>query len=69
MTFDDLLHDVLAQLPAARREAVDAMVGEFGAGPGFRFLLALLAGATARERQLVRLFVRELERLESETPA
>jgi hypothetical protein len=69
MTFEDLLDDVLAQLPAPRREAIDAMVSEFGAGPGFRFLLALLAGATARERQLVRLFLRELERLDSETAA
>jgi hypothetical protein len=69
MTFTDLMGDVVAQLPEDRRRAMTAVVEEFGAGEGFRFLLALVAGTTQRERQLIRLFLRELDRLDQEKPA
>lgn len=68
MTFKDLMGDVVAQLPEVRRRAMTAVVEEFGAGEEFHFLLALLAGTTQRERQLIRLFLRELDRLDQAKP-
>ena len=35
-----------------------------GAGVDFRFLLALVAGANKRQRQVVRLFLNDLEKLD-----
>ena len=68
MTFADLMSDVLGQLPEAKRLAMAAVVDEFGADENFRFVLALLAGTTTRERQVVRLFLRELDRLDNAQP-
>ena len=60
----DLWNDVVAQLPEERRKAMEALVEEYGAGETLRFLLALVAGTNPRERQLIRLFLRELDKLD-----
>ena len=62
----DLLSDVIGQLPDKKQQAVDELVEEFGAGETFRFLLALVAATSTRERRLVRLLLRELEKIERE---
>jgi len=66
MSFDikDLLADVVAALPAEKRQAMAAIVDEYGASDTCRFAMALLAGADSRERRLARLLMSELERLE-----
>lgn len=66
MKFAELLADVVAQLPENRRKAMESLIEEYGAGENFHFLLALVAGTSRRERQLLRLFLRELDRLEQE---
>lgn len=64
MNLADLWNDVVAQLPEDRRKAMEVVIGEYGAGGTFRFLLALVAGTSYRERQLIRLFLRELDKLD-----
>jgi hypothetical protein len=66
MTLNDLLTDVLEQLPDDRRKAMEAMTEKFGASDTFRFTLALLAGSDSRERRLIRMLLNEIERLEIE---
>jgi len=60
----DLLGDVVAQLSEEQKRAMEALVEEYGAGETLRFLLALMAGTNKRERQLIRLFLRELDKIE-----
>jgi hypothetical protein len=64
MKLADLLAQVSGQLPEPRRKAVEALVAEYGAGENLRFLLALAAGASKRERRLVRLLLNALDELD-----
>lgn len=64
MKLNDLLDDVLKQLPDDRRKAMNAMTEKFGASDTFRFTLALLAASDSRERRLVRMLLNEIEQLE-----
>jgi anti-sigma factor RsiW len=64
MTLNDLLADVLDELPDDRRKAVEAMTEKFGASDTFRFTLALLAATDSRERRLSRLLLNEIDRLD-----
>ena len=64
MTLNDLLTDVLNDLPDNRRKAVSDMVDKFGADDTFHFTLAMLAGTDARERRLIRMLIDDVERLE-----
>ncbi len=64
MTLNDLLADVMEQLPEDRRAAVDALTEKFGASDTFRFNLALLAATDSRERRLSRMLLNEIDRLE-----
>ena len=64
MNLAKLLEDVTGQLPEDRRKALEGLVAEFSAGEDFRFLLALVAGANKRQRQVVRLFLNDLEKLD-----
>jgi len=62
----ELTSDVMVQLAPARRQLVASLVAEYGASPTFAFTLALLAAGTVRERQLVRLLLRQLDELPPE---
>ena len=64
MNLADLWNDVAAQLSEDQRKAMEAVIEEYGAGETFRFLLALTAGTSPRERQLIRLFLRQLDELD-----
>ncbi|MBT4500707.1 MAG: hypothetical protein HOC74_23450 [Gemmatimonadetes bacterium] len=64
MKLADLLGDVVGQLSEEQRRGMEALIAEYGAGETLRFLLALLAGTSKRERQLIRIFLRELDRIE-----
>lgn len=64
MNLADLWNDVAAQLSEDRRKAMEAVIEEYGAEETFRFLLALVAGTSERERQLIRLFMRQLDELD-----
>ena len=61
MTLSDLLADVEARLPEEKSKAMAAIVDEYGASESCKFMLALVAAATQRERRLARMLIRELE--------
>jgi hypothetical protein len=62
--FAVLLEDVIGKLPEDKRQVFDEIVEEYGANDNLRFLLGLTTGASKREHQLLRLLIRELEKLE-----
>lgn len=64
MNLGDLLADVTGRLPEDRRQAVQALVGKYGAGENLRFILTLVAAGGKRERRLVRLLLNELDDLD-----
>lgn len=64
MDFAVLLEDVIGKLPEDKRQVLDEIVKEYGANDNLRFLLGLTTGASKREHQLLRLLIRELEKLE-----
>lgn len=61
MTLSDLLADVEAGLPEESAKAMAAIVKEYGASENCKFMLALVAAGTKRERRLARMLIRELE--------
>jgi hypothetical protein len=63
MQLSELLEDVVACLSPGQRRVVDELAKEYGADGNFRFLLALAAGASPRERRLLRLLLNDLEQL------
>ena len=63
MTLSDLLADVEARLPEEKSKAMAAIVDEYGASESCKFMLALVAAATQRERRLARMLIRDLEML------
>lgn len=64
MKLADLLADVAGRLPEPRRKAVESLIAEYGAGDNLRFLLNLVAGASKRERRLVRRLLNALDELD-----
>ena len=64
MKLADLLAEVASRLPEPRRKAVEALVAEYGAGENLRFLLTLTAGASKRERRLLRRLLHALDELD-----
>ena len=72
MNLTTLIEPIIAGLPEDRHKILDGVVGEFAPGDPQRLLLALVATASKRERQLIRILLRDMEvkeeqdRLESE---
>ena len=62
----DLLGDVMNRLPADRQKTLTTLTNEYGASDRCKFLLALVATATPRERRLTRMLLNELERVNLE---
>ncbi len=60
-----MLHgQIVAKLPADRRKVMEALVAEFAPEETMRLLLALIAGANRRERQMLRLLMTDIEKME-----
>ena len=72
MNFKTLIEPIVTGLPEDRRQIMEGVVREFALGETQRLLLALVAAASKRERQLIRILLRDMEvkeeqdRLESE---
>jgi capsular polysaccharide biosynthesis protein len=72
LNLNTLIEPIIAGLPADRRQIMEGVVGEFALGDTQRLLLALVAAASKRERQLIRILLRDMEvkeeqdRIESE---
>ena len=72
MNLKTLIEPIVAGLPEDRRQIMEGVVREFAPGDTQRLLLALVAAASKRERQLIRILLRDMEvkeeqdRIESE---
>jgi len=61
LDLNTLIGPIIAGLPADRRQIMEGVVGEFALGDIQRLLLALVAAASKRERQLIRILLRDME--------
>ena len=61
MNLNTLIEPIIAGLPEDRRQIMEGVVGEFALGDIQRLLLALVAAASKRERQLIRILLRDME--------
>ena len=61
MNLNTLIEPIIAGLPADRRQIMEGVVREFALGDTQRLLLALVAAASKRERQLIRILLRDME--------
>ena len=61
MNLKTLIEPIIAGLPEDRRQIMESVVGEFAPGDTQRLLLALVAAASKRERQLIRILLRDME--------
>lgn len=57
----NLTEQVVSLIPEGRREVMEDMLKKLDGGENCRLLMALVAGASTRERQMVRLLIRELD--------
>jgi hypothetical protein len=65
LELDELLTDVLQQLPEEQGNIVSALTAEFNVGEDLHFVLGLVSGFTKRQRKIVRLLLNDLEKLEN----
>ena len=56
-----LIEPIVERLPEDRRKIMEAIVAEFDPSDTQRLLLALVAAASKRERQLMRTLLRDME--------
>ena len=72
MNCKTLIEPIVTGLPEDRRQIMEGVVREFALGETQLLLLALVAAASKRERQIIRILLRDMEvkeeqdRLESE---
>jgi len=56
-----LIEPIIERLPEDRRNIMEAIIAEYELGDTQRLLLALVAAASKRERQLMRVLLRDME--------
>jgi hypothetical protein len=61
-----LYGQINARLPDERRAVMESLIGEFEMGDTMRLILALVSGANQRERQIVRLLMTDIEKMEAQ---
>ena len=66
MDIETLYGQISARLPEDRRSVMESLMGEFEVGTTMRLVLALVAGANQRERQILRLLMTDIEKMEAQ---
>ena len=61
MNLVSLIEPIVERLPEDRRKIMEAIIAEYESGDTQRLLLALVAAASKRERQLMRVLLRDME--------
>lgn len=64
MNIGTLHGQIVARLPEDRRAVMQALIDEFEMGETMRLILALAAGTNQRERQILRLLMTDIEKME-----
>ena len=66
LDIETLYRQISARLPEDRRSVMESLMGEFEVGNTIRLLLALVAGVNQRERQILRLLMTDIEKMEAQ---
>ena len=66
MDIESLYGQVAARLPEDRRLVMESLMDEFEGGTTMRLILALVSGANQRERQVLRLLMTDIEKMEAQ---
>ncbi len=57
---------VIARLPDERRHIMERLIGEFPPSETMKLIIALVAATSKRERQILRLMMADIEKMEVE---
>ena len=63
---DKLCQHVVEQLSDDRRQVMDRLIGEFTPTETMKLIIALVAATSKRERQILRLMMADIEKMEVE---
>ena len=66
LDIETLYGQISARLPEDRRSIMESLMSEFEVGTTMHLLLALVAGANQRERQILRLLMTDIEKMEAQ---
>ena len=66
LDIETLYGQISARLPEDRRTVMESLMCEFEVGTTMRLLLSLVAGANQRERQILRLLMMDIEKIEAQ---
>ena len=66
MDIESLYGQIAARLPEDRRLVMESLMDEFEVGTTMRRILALVSGANQRERQVLRLLMTDIEKMEAQ---
>tara|TARA_B000000557_G_scaffold244001_1_gene225290 strand:- start:190 stop:405 length:216 start_codon:yes stop_codon:yes gene_type:complete len=66
LDIESLYGQVAARLPEDRRLVMESLMDEFEVGTTMRLILALVSGANQRERQVLRLLMTDIEKMEAQ---
>ena len=66
MELDRLCQHVITRLPDDRRNIMERLVGEFSPSETMKLIIALVAATSKRERQILRLMMADIEKMEVE---
>jgi hypothetical protein len=64
LDIESLYGQIAARLPEDRRSVMESLMDEFEVGTTMRLILALVSGANQRERQILRLLMTDIEKME-----
>jgi len=63
---DQMCQHVIARLPDERRHIMERLIGEFSPSETMKLIIALVAATSKRERQILRLMMADIEKMEVE---
>ena len=66
MELDRLCQHVITRMPDDRRHIMERLVGEFSPSETMKLIIALVAATSKRERQILRLMMADIEKMEVE---
>jgi hypothetical protein len=66
LDIESLYGQIAARLPEDRRLVMESLMDEFEVGTTMRLILALVSGANQRERQVLRLLMTDIEKMEAQ---
>ena len=66
MDIEKMNQIIIDRLPVERRQVLDRLYGEFSPTDTLKLIIALVAATSRRERQILRLMMADIEKIESD---